>query len=592
MYDFAFIYTAAIIAVMTILLIVDALEPDVVIFSALIMLMLGKVITVEEAFAGFANNGMLTVMFLFVVAAAFQKTGILNSAGEKIFAGDGRLSFKLARFLFPVGAISAFFNNTPIVAMFIPALRSAARKSDYSISKFMIPLSYASILGGMCTLIGTSTTLVIHGLMMANDMDGFGFFEISKVGVPVAISGLLLLTFLGHYLLPDRKTPTRQLGENTREFVIEMKVEPNYKHIGKTIKHAGLRHLKGLYLFQIERDGEIRSNVGPDETIKLGDRLFFTGLPETILELQRTPGLSILKDVAFNLKSYDSDKFGIFEVVVSENSPLNGKNVRFSQFRTRYRAVILAIHRSGERIQQKIGDVTLKAGDTLLILAKKDFAAKWYHASDFYLVSRTDGLPSKPRWHAWFSLGILVTMIIAMATNRIPILLAVCLASMLLIFSRTISPEEARKSVTWSVLLVIASAFGIAQAMVNSGLADFMATQVEHTFGVFGPVGLLIGIYVMTSVYTVIITNNAAAALSFPVVLSIAQSTHMMDIRPFFIILAIAASASFASPISYQTNLMVYGPGGYKFSDFLKIGVPMNMFVGVVSITLVALYYF
>ncbi len=592
MMDFAFLYTSAIIVVMTILLISDLFEPDVVVFAALILLTLGGIITIEEAFSGFANHGMLTVLFLFVVAGAIQTTGILYSLGEKLFAGNGSLSIKLLRFLLPVGAISAFFNNTPIVAIFIPALRSAARKSDYSVSKFMIPLSYASILGGMCTLIGTSTTLVIHGLLTANHLDGFGFFEISKIGVPVALSGVLILSFLGHYLLPDRKTPMRQLGEQTREFVIEMKVEPNYKHIGKTIKEAGLRHLKGLYLFQIERDGEIRNNVGPAEVITLGDRLFFTGLPETILELQRTPGLSVLKDTAFNLKSYDSDEFGVFEVVVSENSPLNGKNVRYSQFRTRYRAVILAIHRSGERIQQKIGDIILKAGDTLLILARKDFAGKWYHTKDFYLVSRANGLPSKPKWHAWFSLGILVVMIIAMATESVPILLAVALASAILVFSKTISPEEARKSVTWSVLLVIASAFGIAQAMVNSGLADFVAKQVENTFGMFGSVGLLVGIYIMTSLYTIVITNNAAAALSFPVVLSIANSTGLKDIRPFFLILAIAASASFASPISYQTNLMVYGPGGYKFSDFLKIGLPMSVFVGVLSITLIALYYF
>jgi len=592
MFDFAFIYTTAIIAIMTLLLIRDVFEPDVIIFSALIFLMLGRVVTVQEAFAGFANHGMLTVMFLFVLASALQKTGILNSAGEKIFSGDGKISFKLARFLFPVAAISAFFNNTPIVAMFIPAIRSAVRKSDYSVSKFMIPLSYASILGGMCTLIGTSTTLVIHGLMIDNNMAGLGFFEISKIGVPVAFAGVLLISFVGHHLLPDRKTPTRQLDEHTREFVIEMKVEPNYRHIGKTIADAGLRHLKGLYLFQIQRNDKTLSNVGPGEKIELGDRLFFTGLPETILELQRTPGLSILKDAAFDLKSYDSDKFGIFEVVVSENSPLNGKNVRFSQFRTHYNAVILAIHRSGERIQQKIGDITLKAGDTLLILAKKDFAAKWYHTKDFYLVSRMEGLPSKPRWHAWFSFGVLTLMIFAMASSVVPILLAVSLAAMILIFSKTITPDEARKSVSWSVLLVIASAFGIAKAMVNSGVAEFMADQVVHTFGILGPVGLLIGIYLMTSIYTIIITNNAAAALSFPVVLSIAQQSGLPDQRPFFLLLAVAASASFASPISYQTNLMVYGPGGYKFSDFIKIGVPMSIFVGVVAIALISFYYF
>ncbi|MBN1481481.1 SLC13 family permease [candidate division KSB1 bacterium] len=592
MFDFAFYYTAFLILAMSILLIRDIFEPDIIIFSVLILLILGGVISVEEAFSGFSNHGMLTVMFLFIIAAAIQQTGMLNLIGDKIFGGDGKLSIKLLRFLLPVSAISAFFNNTPIVAMFIPAIRIAARKGHFSVSKFMIPLSYASILGGLCTLIGTSTTLVIHGLLIDSGMPGFGFFEISKIGVPLAFAGVLLISFVGHRLLPDRKSPSVQLGENTREFVIEMKVEKDYKHIGKTIAKAGLRHLKGLYLFQIERQGAILSTVGPNERIKLGDRLFFTGLPETILELQRTPGLSLLKDVAFNLKSYDSDEYGVFEVVVSAHSPLIGKNVRFSQFRTRYQAVILAIHRSGERIQKKIGDIILHGGDTLLILAKKNFAAKWYHSKDFYLVSRSPALPSKPKWYSWFSLGVLATMIVAMATGALPILVAVCLASIILILSKTISPEEARKSVNWSVLLVIASAFGVAKGMANSGFADFLAHQLVHLFGVFGPVGLLAGVYLITSIYTLVITNNAAAALVFPVTLSITQTAVFGDPRPFFLVLAIGASASFASPIGYQTNLMVYGPGGYKFKDFLKIGLPMNIFVGIVALALITFYYF
>ena len=592
MFDFHFIYTVVLLFLMTILLIRDVFEPDIIMFAVLVLMAVGGVITVEEAFAGFSNTGMLTVMFLFIVAAALQQTGILNKIGDKVFGGDGKLSFKLFRFLAPVAAISAFFNNTPIVAMFIPAINAAARKGNFSVSKFMIPLSYASILGGMSTLIGTSTTLVVHGLLVAEGRDGFGFFEISKIGVPLAIVGVIFISFVGHRLLPNRKTPIVQLGEHTREFVIEMKVEKNYRHIGKTIANAGLRHLKGLYLFQIERRGEILSPVGPQERIKLGDRLFFTGLPETILELQKTEGLSLLEDAVFNLKNYDSDELGVFEVVISANSPLIGQNVRNSQFRTRYDAVILAIHRSGERIQKKIGDIVLRSGDTLLILSKKDFAGKWYHSKDFYLVSRTNGLPSKPKWHTWFSFAVLFTMIVFLATGILPILVSVCFASLLLIVSKTISPEEARKSVNWSVLLVIASAFGIAEGMSNSGFAEFLAHQLAHIFGPMEPLGLLAGIYIITSIYTLIITNNAAAALVFPVVLSLATSNIVTDPRPFFITLAIAASASFASPISYQTNLMVYGPGGYKFADFLKIGLPMNVFVGIATVLLVHHFYF
>ncbi len=589
--SFEFIYTIVIIILMALFLIRETFESAVVVFSAMIFLLLGGVISVNEAFHGFANHGMLTVAFLFIVAAALQQTGILTEIGDALLKHDGSMSLRLLKFMTPVAAVSAFFNNTPIVAMLIPVVRQWAQKNDFSVSKFMIPLSYASILGGMCTLIGTSTTLVVHGLMIENNMEGFGFFEISQIGAPVAAIGLLALGLAGHRLLPNRKTPMVHLGEHTREFVVEMKVEENYKHIGQTIEQAGLRHLKGLYLFQIERNHNLLPSVGPDEIIQLGDRLFFTGLPDTIIELQKTPGLSILKDIAFNMKDYDSDELGVFEVVVSANSPLIGWNVRDSQFRTKYNAVILAIHRSGERIRKKIGDIVLRGGDTLLILAKKDFAKRWYHSNDFYLVSKAPSPPSKPRWYRWLALIVILFMIVAMATGLLPILAAVCFASILLVISRCISPEDARNSIDLNVLLIIASAFGISRALQNSGVAEFMANGILDTLGSYGPLGLLIGAYLVTSIYTMIITNNAAAALAFPVALSITQQASL-DPHPFFIALAIAASASFATPISYQTNMMVYGPGGYKFKDFLKIGLPMNLFVGLAAITLIYFIYF
>ncbi|RPI03489.1 MAG: SLC13 family permease [Calditrichaeota bacterium] len=591
MIDFHFIYTFSLILIMTVLLIKEVFEPDVIIFAVLILLMLGGVISIGEAFSGFANEGMLTVAFLFIVAGAVQQTGALNSLTDKLFNSQGSISWKLLRFLTPVTAVSAFFNNTPIVAMFIPVIRNWARKNDQSASKFMLPLSYAAILGGVCTLIGTSTTLVVHGLMKQSGMAGFSFFEITPVGLPVALLGLLFISLVGHHFIPDRQAPIVQLGENMREFVIVMKVDKDYKYIGRTIQQAGLRRLKGVYLFQIERNSTVIATVGPEEVILLGDRLFFTGLPDTIVDLQKTIGLSLLKDNTFKLKNYDSDILGTFEVVISANSPLIGKNVRESNFRIQYNAVILAIHRSGERIQKKIGDIVLRAGDTLLILSNHDFTQKWYHSKDFYLVSRAITPPSKPHFYVWFSFAVLAGMIIVMATGLLSILPAVCLASLVLVVSRCISPDDARRSIELNVLLVIASAFGISKALINSGVATFIAQKLIDYLGVFGPIGLITGIFFIASFYTEIITNNAAAALVFPIALSVIQQTNL-DPRPFCITLAIAASASFATPIGYQTNMMVYGPGGYHFSDYLKIGIPMNIMVGITTILLVYTLYF
>jgi len=422
--------------------------------------------------------------------------------------------------------------------------------------------------------------------MIENGIGGMSFFEISKVGVPLMIIGVTVVSMLGHRFLPDRKEPLVELGDKTREFVIALKVEPGYQYIGYSIEEAGLRHLRGLFLFQIERNGTIIAPVGHDEKIQLGDRLFFTGLPRTIIELQKTQGLGVIKDSTFDIKNYNSDEVKAFEAVISPSSPLIGFNVRESNFRGRYNAAILAIHRSGERIQKKIGDIVLRAGDTLLLLARPSFLKDWYNSNDFYLVSESERVPSKPRWYSAFSLAILVLMILSMAFNILPILASVCITAIILIISKCVTPQEARKSVEWSVLLIIASSFGIAKALYNSGVAYFLANKLILLVDSFGIFGILAGIYFMTSLYTEIITNNAAAALLFPIALSAAQQAGI-DPRPFLIAVAIGGSACFATPLGYQTNLMVYGPGGYRFKDFLKIGIPMNIFIGLMAIALI-----
>lgn len=589
--EFSFFFTSIVLFVLTIVLIIELIEVDIAIFSALLLLIIGGVINVEEAFSGFSNHGMLTVAFLFIVAGALQKTAAIDQFGHMVLGRGKKTSVTLMRFLPGVASLSAFFNNTPIVAIFIPTIIGWAKKRNISPSKLLIPLSYAAILGGLCTLIGTSTNLVVHGLMLENGMDGFSFFEISKVGVPMAFTGIFLISFFGHKLLPDRKEPIAELGEKTREFVAEMKVGGNFEKLGSSIEDAGLRHLKGLFLFQIERGGVLLTSVSPDEKIRLNDRLFFVGLPETIMDLRKIKGLILLQDTVFDPSNYDSEEVSTFEVVISSNSPLVGKCVRESKFRTYYDAVIIAIHRSGDRIKEKIGDIVLKPGDTLMILANKDFIDLWYNKRDFFLVSRSADVESKPKIYSYLSLIVLVLMIVMMAFQVVPVLLAVSTASIILIISGTISPYSARNSVDWKVILVIASAFGIAKGMLNSGVASFLADKLIMLSDSMGPIGMIAMIYFTTSFYTEIITNNAAAALIVPVAISVSGTTGV-DPVPLMITVAVAASASFATPIGYQTNLMVYGPGGYKFRDFLKIGIPMNLIMGVIAILLIYFIYF
>lgn len=583
-------YTLVLLLLMSYLLLRDFIETEVVLFGTLILLLLGGLITVEEAFAGFSNEGVLIIAFLFIISGSLSKTNALNYF--KILPGKEDFSSKrpLIQSIIPVSVFSAFVNNTPIVSLFIPIVRSWAEKHNISPAKIFIPISYAAILGGMCTLIGSSTNLIVHGIMVNNGLAGLSFFEISKIGIPVAIFGLTFVVLFSNYLLPYRKEPIVDLGEHTREFVIELKVTNNYKNIGKTIEEAGLRHLKGLFLFQIERQGNIIAPAKPEERICENDRLFFTGLPKTILELQKTKDLQLIKNSKFDLKHYDSDEIKPFEAVISPSSFLVGKNVRESKFRGKYNAVIIAIHRSGVRIKKKIGDVVLHAGDTLLLLADKDFHKKWYFSKDFYLISLTDVVPSKPKWQANFSILVLIGMVAITALGILPLITSAAVASLLLILSKSVRLVDTKELIDWKVLIVIASALGISKAVSNSGLASLLAGSLIGISESMGVLASLIGVYLMTNIYSTILTNTAAAAMIIPVVFPIAQTLNA-DINAFAIVVAIAAGASFATPIGYQTNLMVYGPGGYKFKDYIKIGAPLQILVGIVTIFLIYTFY-
>lgn len=588
---FELYYTTLVILVMIIALAKEWFHPAGIVFATLLSLIAGGVISVNEAFAGFSNKGMLTVGFLFVVSAALQSSGtferfVLSILGSRHKSVTGRY----LRLMLPVAGLSAFLNNTPIVATLIPMVKSWAKRNNLAVSKFLIPLSYAAILGGTCTLIGTSTNLVVHGLLLEAGFEGFSFFEITSIGAPVALLGILFMTFVGRRLLPDRKDVITELGENTREFVVELKVGDDYHHLGQSIEQANLRHLTGLFLFQIERQGQIIVPVSPREKIFKDDRLFFTGLTETIYELQKTPGLYLVKDQKFNLGEIDSDRLKTYEAVISNTSHLIGDTVRNSGFRSHYNAVILAIHRSGERIDQKIGDIVLQPNDTLFLLAPAGFEHRWYHSRDFTLVTPSLDVYSKPKWKGNLALGILAAMIVVAATGLIPIIFAAAIAAVLMVAANIISAEDARNAVAWDILLLIASSFGIAKAIGNSGLAELVGNVLISGFSCLGETGILIGIFILTSSFTLLITNNAAAAIAFPIALSVTQTLNLNP-QTVMLTLALAASTCFASPIGYQTNLMVYSAGNYRFKDFVRIGLPMNIFMGILVIAFITILF-
>ncbi|MCP4643639.1 MAG: SLC13 family permease [bacterium] len=578
------------------------IAPDAVLVGSLVLVTLAGIITPQEAFAGFSNTGMLTVAALFVVAAALRETGALDTVGAWVLGRAQSEKSVLWRMAATVMPMSAFLNNTPIVAMFIPIVTGWCKKHQVAPSRLLLPLSYLCIFGGTCTLIGTSTNLVVNGLMGETIAAGQGssafleglrpihLFEMSYVGVPYAIIGALYLFLVGRHLLPNRKDLIEQLTDSSREYLVNMCIEPGCRLAGQKVGEAGLRRLPGLFLIEIVRDDQIVSPVSPDQILRCGDTLTFTGVIGTIVDLERIPGLVPSADQGYETQAALRRGRVLCEAVVSGTSPCVGKTIRDADFRALYNAAIVAVHRGGERLEGKVGDVVLRPGDTLVLQGGAHFVRANRNNPDFLLVGGVaDSRPIRSD-KAVIALGLLALLIALMAFGVVDIVAAAFLVAGLMVISRCISVSDARQSVDWQTLLTIAAAFGLAKALVNSGVVGVVATAVVSVAGAQGPYAVLAGVFLMTSLFTAFVTNNAAAALVFPFAVAMAQQLELSP-RPFVFAVAFAASASLVSPLGYQTNLMVYGPGGYRFSDFVRVGLPLNIILLISATILIPLVW-
>jgi di/tricarboxylate transporter len=560
--------------------------PDVLFMGAIVILGLCRVITLEEAFAGFSNESVLEVAALFVVVAGLHETGVLDWVGHRFMGNITTEIGALSRLTMLVLPLSAVLNNTPIVAMLMPIVLDWSRKRRVSPSKLLIPLSFLTILGGACTLIGTSTNLVVNGLMTKAKMPGMSLFEISLAAVPCALIGVVYMLTIGRKLLPDRKELIEQLGESRREYLVEMKVTPGCRLIGQTVEAAGLRQLPGLFLIEIDRGEEIIAPARPDEVMRANDRLIFTGVVGTIVDLEKIPGFIPAADESYDLSPTSRRGRRMCEAVISATSPLIGKDVRNADFRSLYDAAVVAVHRNGSRLTNKIGDIVLRAGDTLLLQTGAHFSRAYRNNPDFYLVSDVENSRPLRRERAWISIAILGGLIAMMAAGVAEPVLLAFLAAGLMVATRCISASEARKTVEWTTLLTIASAFGLGVAIEKTGIAR----QVAHVLVIgtrpFGPTATLAAIYLGTMLLNELITNSAAAVLAFPLAIESARALDVSS-RPFAIAVALAASFAFASPIGYQTHMMVYGPGGYRFSDFVRVGLPLNLLMWIAACAII-----
>ncbi len=542
------------------------------------------------AISGFGEKVLVTIGALFVVVTGLVQTGALAVAAKAVLGQPKTILSAQIRLLLPVTALSAFLNNTPVVAMFMPIVSDLCRKHRLSPSKLFLPLSYASIFGGCLTIIGTSTNIIVSDMLKQNGLRELSFFEPMWVGLPAAALGLLYIFVASRWLLPDRN-PAIDLSDDPRQYTVEMTVLQNGPLVGKSIEDAGLRHLPGLFLAEIERGVTVLPAVGPAEQLQANDRLLFVGIVESVVDLQRIRGLAPATNQASKLNESRLQRC-LIEAVVSDRCPMAGRTIRDGQFRTRYDAAVLAVARSGERIRAKIGDIVLQAGDTLLLEAHRSFAQRMRNSGDFFLVSSIENSAPPRHDQSLFAVLILCAMISVVTMGWLDMATAAILAGAGMIVIRCCTGSEARQSIDLRVLTTIGASFGIARAMKLSGAAEFLAKQLVDGSQFLGqhPWFGLAAIYLATMVLTELITNNAAAQLMFPIAI---KAASMLDVNPmpFAMAVLMASSAGFAMPMGYQCNLMVFGPGGYRFTDYLRIGIPLDLLYFAVVVTIIPLVW-
>ena len=591
----------------------NKMRPGMTIFSFVILLMVTGIITPEEAIAGFSNKGMMTVAILFLVSEGVRQTGALNKLTEYILPSKSKgVGKSLVKMLPPISFISAFLNNTAVVIIFAPIVKKWANSLRIPATKFLIPLSYATILGGMCTLIGTSTNLVVHGMMLEYGYDGFSMFELGKVGIFIAIIGVIYLVLFGNKLLPGGNNIEKE--ENSKEYYYDINITKDSRFIGNKIVGDEMALLPSLKVVNINRNGEVidRNNA----YLEVGDLITLKGtnVSERNERIINSEGI-ILNGLTKNESFVDSATRQV-EVVLASRFQGIGRSLEEYDFFRHYGGVVIAVNRLGSEITTNLGKHIMKEGDNLIILTDDKFITSWGESSVFYLVSEIgDFNPPSKKKGRYVALALILFMVIGATfggnidsividltgnniAHYIPSLEGVkfdmfYFASIIVIimaWANIFPQKKYTKFISWDILIAIASAFAISKAMINSGIASLIAERLIDLSASMGPYAILAILYIITNVCTEVVTNNAAAALSFPIAIAVSEQLNVNP-YPFFVAISIAASASFSTPIGYQTNLIVQAVGNYKFKDYLRIGLPLNIIAFIISVFVIPIFW-
>lgn len=572
----------------------EKFSPDLIALALLVTLVATGLLPQKDALSVFAHPAPFTVAAMFVLSAALVKCGAVDRISNLV-EHAGALPYAVVIFVLvvSVAAISAFINNTPVVVVFLPVVLNLARRMKIAPSKLLIPLSYAAVLGGVCTLIGTSTNLVVSGMIETKGLPPLHLFELAWLGVPMTLVGALYLALLGNRLLPSREMLTSILSEEERrEYIAEAFVQPDSPAIGKTLAQAGLTRGRGVRVLEVVRDG-VAFHLDADKTLlQAGDRLILSCRPKGIAATRAAAGIDLVTELNLGLEQIAAHEGSLIEAVVNPRAELVGRTVREINFRQRYRLVVLALHREGKNVREQVDTLPLEAGDVLLLMGTDQAINALAGNRDITLFDHSDRTPAKSKpGHIPLVLGTIAAVILGECLHVVSIELGALAGCVLLCLAGVLKPKEAYDSIEWPVLFIIFGMLAMGLALDRTGAAAWLAGNIvgfaEHAVpSAHRAFFVLAAIYFVTMVLTELLSNNAVAALMVPIALGIAAKLGVRH-EPFVIAVMFAASVAFATPIGYQTNTYVYGVGGYKFGDFVKIGVPLNLMCMAVALVVI-----
>jgi di/tricarboxylate transporter len=573
----------AVLALAVFLFVTEKLRVDVVALLVMGILLLSGIITPTQGLAGFSNAATLTVGAMFVLSAGLFKTGAVSFLGDitsRVFKSG--FWFGIITVMLIVGVLSAFINNTPVIAIFLPILLTVARENGISASKILMPVSFASMFGGVCTLIGTSTNILVSSIAQANGLRPFSMFEFTPLGLIMFALGTVYLLVIGIRLIPERRG-TGSLVEDfsLNEYLTEIVLQPDSISVGKRIRDAPLVKDLELSIVKIER-GELVIHVPrPDEMLRTGDVLLVRCDLEQIRALQEQEGVLFKAQQKWGDDSVTTDDFRLIEAVLLPTSRLVGSTLQRSNFREKFSSTVLAIRHKGKLVEEKLSDTWLSAGDVLLVEIRQDRIANFRRSGDFIITSEMETTEFR-RDKAVFAVAIVAAVVLAATFELAPIVVSAILGAVALVLLGCISIEEAYEAIDWKIIFLLAGVLSLGVALDRSGAAAVLSSNMIKYVGVLGPIALVSAFYLLTSILTETMSNNATAALLAPIAIATARSLDL-DATPFLMAITFAASASFMTPVGYQTNTMIYGPGQYKFIDFVKVGSPLNLMFWILS---------